>query len=386
MTQRERVLSMTVAGAVLLGGGAFVFVELVVQPLRQRATQIKELENDIAAQDKLIDKGHADQALLDRWRKLSLPPETPPSQDLSKSNHDPARREYAKYLEHLMTDSGFAPGSYIITPKTVMASSSVVVPGKKTAIYLPLSFLVSAQGSLENLVKMLEDFYHTGLLHKISYMSLQMPQTPAPDQKPGELVINMTVEALVIASADNKPYVYPNIDRGLLVSDLAATFYRGPVGLGWALWAAGPTGPLGPRMLATPPRHYAALAGKNIFTDPPEGPKKIEVVEVTRFVYLTDIVHSDKNYEASLYDQFNGRETRLSIRPGYDQFMVRNNTGATMVRAKVVHIEARDLIFQMDDQYYAIHVGQNIKDALSSPIPPEKLDSVIKQRGEAALK
>ena len=64
------------------------------------------------------------------------------------------------------------------------------------------------------------------------------------------------------------------------------------LGLGLVLWAAGPTGPLGPKVLAQPPRHYAAIAKKNIFFGS-SALDRPDVVQVARYVHLTDITHNN---------------------------------------------------------------------------------------------
>src|SRR6202011_4890037 len=101
--------------------------------------------------------------------------------------------------------------------------------------------------------------------------------------------------------ADNHAYLLPNVDQRLLAIDAAAALQRGPSGLGLALLAAGPTGPLGPGTLARPARNYAALAGKNIFVGFPSAKERTgEEVEVSPFVYLTDITATPQKQEAWL--------------------------------------------------------------------------------------
>ena len=83
----------------------------------------------------------------------------------------------------------------------------------------------------------------------------------------------------------------PGVDRRLLALDTVSVLQGGPAALALVPFAAGPTGPLGPHVLAHPPKEYANIAGKNIFTGPSrflverDGP----AVDVTRFVHLTSI-------------------------------------------------------------------------------------------------
>src|SRR5262249_13011431 len=142
---------------------------------------------------------------LARWKQLSLP-----------SDIDFSRREYEIYLNDLLRDSGFNPG-YSVVPKSP-EKSSLVLAGKGPA-YTRLPFVIVARASLANLVEMLDRFYRTGLLHQIRSLGIQRLTTTGPQAQQAqqvqqaELDIHMTVEALIVAGADNRPLLLPAVDQ-----------------------------------------------------------------------------------------------------------------------------------------------------------------------------
>jgi len=232
---------------------------------------------------------------------------------------------------------------------------------------------VQAQGDLSSLVRFMEKFYKTGLLHEIKTISLRRPLTATgPQQRPNELDINLTIEALVLAGADQRPYLLPAIDRRYVVIDAVSTLRRLP-DLAMVVAAAGPTGPPGPQELAQPARNYGSIAAKNIFYGavPTRDPVERDRTDVARYVYLTDITRNESKTEAFLFDRYNNKKTRLRASAGFDSFKIYNTQGDTLVSGKVVRIDDRDVVFRYNDKLYSIHVGQNLHDAMAKPIKEE---------------
>jgi hypothetical protein len=366
MNPRERILAFCLIGVLVLVVGVFMVRQLYFVPLQEKEASIENLRQDIAAKNDQIRQARADRPRLDRWRQLSLP-----------QDPDLARREYEKYLSALLVQSGFEPGSFSVTPRDPDTRSSPQI-GKKP-IYTCLNFIVLGPAKLESIVKFQEEFYNTGLTHRIKTLSIQRagigggPQ----QQRPTDLELNMTIEALIVNGAPDRHYLLPNIDRRLVAADLMMALRGGPSGLGWMLWAAGPTGLGGPGNLAQPSRHYTAIANKNIFLGPPaETPKITEPIEVARFVYLTKISHDSQYQEASLWDQINLRITRLRCAPGFDQFRITDDDGEVVVQGKVLRISERDLVFGVGNRYYMMHIGQNIYDALQQPMTGDEVGAL----------
>src|ERR1700730_8552559 len=93
------------------------------------------------------------------------------------------------------------------------------MPATKKPIYTRLTFTVLAHADLASLVKMLEGFYRTGLLHQIKTFSVQRPLTVGAQDRPNDLDINLTIEALIVSGAADRPQLLPNLDPRLMALD-----------------------------------------------------------------------------------------------------------------------------------------------------------------------
>jgi hypothetical protein len=370
MSPREqRILLVILLGIAVVLGGGVGGLKFFWQPIRERDGSITVLQQEIDKKRLEVAKLQAERVKLDRWRQMSLPADV-----------DLASREYEKFLSDLLRQSKFAPGAFTIESKKG-AKSPATLPGKKEPIYTKLGFTVTTRGDLASLVAFLERFYRTGLLHQIKDVSIQRPRTASQGQRPGDLDITLGVEALVLKEAENRPYLAP-IDQRIVALDALTAMRRGPTGLALAAVQAGPAGPLGPRALAEG-RDYRSILGKNIFFGPPPErpklvlpPKEEKVVDKTdvrEFVHLTDITQGPTKVEAFLWDRYNSRRTRLQVAAGFDTFRIRNSAGDTLVSGKVVKIADRDVIFITNDKYYALHVGESIKEAMAQPLKDDRI-------------
>jgi hypothetical protein len=351
----------------VLAGGGLLFHQLFWVPLGERNASIQALQQDLEKKQDRIRQVAAERTKLERARQLSLPADT-----------DLARREYEEYLSDLLRESGFAPG-FSITAKPVEKSSAAITG--KGPIYMRLPFAIMARANLASFVAMQERFYHAPLLHQIKNLSVQRPLTPGQQEQPGELDIQMTVEAIVVSGAENRSYLLPSVDRRLLALDVVSALRGGPAGFALIPWAVGPTGPRGPGVLAQPGRHYADIAKKNIFLGSSQSTRAPEYGEVVNFIHLTDITHNDRLTEAFFYDRANRRWIRLRAETGFDTFRVLDNEGETLLSGKVIRLDNRDLIFRVDKNYYSIHVDQSLGDVIKKPLTEEQLRSL----GLAAL-
>jgi hypothetical protein len=362
MTMRERYLAGGVLFVIVLAGAAFLFYNFLFVPLHDRDGNIRYLTEENEKKAQRIQEVVAKKPLLARWQILSLP-----------SDIDLARREYERYLSGLFREGGFAAGTFSVVPRPTDAKSSPSIPGKGP-IYIKLSFNVLAHGNLGNLVHVLLEFYRTGLLQQIRNLSIQRPVTITQQQQPDDLDINLTVEALTVTGGGNRPYLLPNIEPKLWIADSFTALLGGPGGLLTAVWAASPVGPLGRDPLATPHRDYGAIASKNIFFGDGSQPAVAqEEVELTRFWYLISITSDGRKREAFLYDRASNHKTRLRAEAGFNSFRVLDDKGETLVRGRVTKIEARDVVFQVENKNYAIHVGQNLEDAMKNSLSPQQL-------------
>jgi hypothetical protein len=368
VTKREQTMAAGVLGVVILGGVGFLFNVFFLRPLSARQASIAQFQADIARKEERIRQVEAQRLQLLQWKRESLPGDT--DQDQMPTT----RRLYSEYLRDLLTESGLASPTLKIDSVKPDTRTSPMLPGKKP-VYTRLKFTVEeARGNLAALVTMLERFYRTPLLHEIKEISVQRPRTRTGGQRADDLDVKLTVEALVVNGAEVRSYLL-FVDPRLMVADAVAGLAGGPVGLGAALWEAGPGGKLAPTPLARSERSYADIAGKNVFY-PAAAEEKKPDVDVARFVYLTDITRDDRRSQAFLYDRYNNRTTRLRASRGFDSFRVVDENGKPIVRGKVVRMTERDVYFEADEKFYVIHVGESLDEALRKPLPKQKVEEL----------
>jgi hypothetical protein len=368
---------MIVVGLVVLAGGGFLFHEFFWQPLQEKKASIQTLNDDVDGNEQKLAQAKLDQRKVELYKSLSLPPAV-----------DVALREYENYLTDLLIRSGFNASNITVTskkPSSLTTSATAATTTAKRPNFTPLQFNVDCPGKLENLVRMLEGFYHTGLLHEIKLLSIEQGQLTGTKAQPGELTIKLTIEALIVTGAEPRKYLLPNVSPRILAVETAGGLVGGPAGLGWAGWAAGPSGPLGPGNLALLPRRYSVIADKNIFVGPTEM-AKVDSVNVNKYVFLTDITRDEKFLEGHLFNRWEDRQTRLRKAPGLDFFTVRDNNGAVLVSGTVVDMDDRELVFQANDKLYRMHVGQNIDEALKQPVSREEVNSKLKGAEKITVK
>jgi hypothetical protein len=363
MSPRERLMALAVLVVVVMGGGAFLFHLLFLQPLDDRAATIAALETEVQTKQKRIHDVESDMPRLERARLLSLP-----------SDVDLARREYEGYLTELTRECEFQEGSVIVSAQPADGKNTPQITGKP--IYTRLPFTITGRAKLASLTKFLERFYRTSLLHEIKSLTVMRPLTAGPQQAQGELDINLAAEALIVAGVPKRARLLPEVDSRLAFLDTLAGLAQAPVGFGLAGYLLGPTGPLGPGVLAEPARKYGAIASRDIFFGQPPAQAPVDTVDVTRFWYLTDISDNDRRAEAWLYDRYGPKKTRLRAEAGFDSFWIRDEQGEPKLRGTVIKMSRRDIVFKANDNYYSIHVGQSLEEALKSPLKSAELKSL----------
>lgn len=341
MSGRERTLVILLLGAVLIGGG-FIGVNWVYFPaIRDRNKKIDQVRKERDAAQAKLDKIINDRPRLDQFRRLSLPP----SIDLD-------HREYEKYLRDLLGEAKF--NSDVVTVKADQPDISTSPKNaKKEAYYTVLPFKIEASGSLESIVHFMEEFYHTALLHRIKSISIQRPQTTTAQQTAGDLKLDMAVEALIVLGSKPREHLMPahhiHDDPRLPFIDAVTAMQGGIPGMGMLQWVLGPEGPLGPGRLADPPRDYALIATRNIFT----GPTQVERTRVTRaeetaYTFLTDISQTAQGNQGIIFDRYNNKTYRKLRPDNYETIpLLHDPNWYTLIRGKVVKVDDRDLIFRV---------------------------------------
>jgi hypothetical protein len=331
---------------ILLAVGGFLGYRFFYSPWTERNRTLKRYLEEAETKLARLAQIKSERSKLVRWRHLSLP-----------ADPDVARREYEKHLNELLKRSGVAPGKYAITARPVETKTSPTITGKGP-IYTPLTFTVQADAPLASLVRFLEEFYRAGLLQRIKTLTLQRQLGSYAQQRSDELHAQLTIEALIVGEAANRTWLLPNISPRLLAIDLAASLQRTPSGLGLALWGIGSAGPLGPGLLASSSRDYAAIASKNIFLGrPPKPAPPVTNTQpetppewlVPRFVYLTDLTRNERRTEGWLYDRSTNRRMRLRSTLGFNTFtFIRDPEGRAIVQGTVVRLEDRVVSYRIE--------------------------------------
>ncbi len=357
-SKRERVLVVLLLAVIILGGGGMA-VAFLYMPMRDsKKDELRRLENRNDESDAKLTDMMRKKKQLDDFRKLSLP-----------GDIDRAYDVYGRYLDAQLTAAGFAPGAIVPNGKKPDASLTKPVRGKKPP-FVKLTWTLNGHGSLEKLVKFLEAFYKTPVMHDIKQMKIALPATTRQGYEPDELDIDFTVEALVLDGV--KPDYQPTLK---------------------------PTGDGALAALASKGRdYYRDLNAKNIFLGPSASEERVPTQprEVTQYVRLSTLIEDvdKKRVEAQFRDWANSStesHDRLRAAPGYEKFRFRDRQGDVVVIGHVVKIdlEGRDVYFftepvptsessdqpvsEKDRKYYRIHVGETFEEAMRKPLKDDEV-------------
>jgi len=240
------ILLILVAG----GGGGFALYQFFWKPYDLRQKDAAALSIDIEKKLARKQQIEADQVKLERWQQLSLPPS--PAGDPQRT-----KREYGKFLEDLIKRSGINEKSAKVEPKQVDAKSVPAVTGRGP-IYTKLAYTITAnKTSYANLVRFLEMFYDAGLLQQIKTVSIKRSSVstaapvairgfgtgaipgfgPGPGRQSTDLDVVLSVEALVLPGAADRPFIVPNLDGRTLWRETVAVLRHQPGALWLADWS-----------------------------------------------------------------------------------------------------------------------------------------------------
>ena len=173
MSDREKKLTALVALVLSLWLGNWGWQKY--STWRQAATG-RRTSSDSAAQEARLELIQAKQvaARLRNYRERSLP-----------SNPAVAQSQYRAWLVEQLQDTKLEVDD--VSPRR---------SGQRTTAYEPLSYVVTASGKLESVVRFLDRFYRSDQLHKISALRM----TPMSDDQ--RLRITLSVEALVVGGTE----------------------------------------------------------------------------------------------------------------------------------------------------------------------------------------
>jgi hypothetical protein len=364
MTVRERRLAYVILTFIALAGAGFFGYQFYLEPMKVKAQQIAQLEDEVGDQLAKVKKIQADKKRLDVLSKISLPytPNTRADADIVRRT-DRARGEYVARLNAMLQQSGFAPAAIlsIQDKKPVAGVTYAPKPGvpksKDRTIYTRLEFALDLRGDLASLVAWMELFYQQRLLHQIKNLTVTRPINP-DRARPNELDIKVQIEALVLDTAEQRMNLEP------------AT----PVDL--------------PPVLA-PGREYARIAGKDIFFGPaPPSPKeeKTRFVDVAPHLKLDGLwVDPDGKSVATLYDSFHNHDYTIRPRAAGDGFRVEvsfyinghkrslgrdskdielvDEAGDVQARWTIVKFVPGGLVLRNAGQHYLLRAGRTLEEA-----------------------
>lgn len=243
LQKREKVLAGVVAVLLVVVAGR-LGARVLYSPLAMRQAEVEALAQRIAERKSKVEAALPAQARLADYRRRALP-----------SDPQAARSLYQNWLLEL-TDRVKLKG------RKVESSDGRVVKG----VYHNLPFTVRGEGSLEQLVHFLYEFYAAGHLHRIRRLSVK------PQEKSSDLELTIVIEALSLPEADRRDKLTTLAGSRLAHQDLGA--YRKSI-VERNLFAPYRPPPVAQR------------------SQPRITPKPAEPMDPSKFAYVTAIVEVD---------------------------------------------------------------------------------------------
>jgi len=173
VTQREKVLSVGFSIAIV-----FVIGHYGLQSIRKgfeaKSNEVDRLRSEITRRETVTTDGLLDRLKINAVVSGSLP-----------TNKEKAGADYRSWLITLINDSGLSQSKQMLIGDTV-----------EKGVYRKLKFSVSGRGTIENLTKLLHQFYSKNYLHRISQLKISLVP-----REPYQLEILLISEVLALDSA-----------------------------------------------------------------------------------------------------------------------------------------------------------------------------------------
>jgi hypothetical protein len=236
------------------------------------------------------------------------------------SNPVVAKREYQNWLLKLADER---LKNVNLTPVEPQPLIDLTEKPNRT-IYEKLRFTINCQGTLNDLVRFMFDFYSKGHLQKISSITIN-PVTNKPDQ----LVLTIIVEALSLP--DSKQTDQLSSEKGNRLKLASADAYSNIIAK------------RNPFVAYTPPRPPRERGG------PPATPAKINPLD---FSFLTGIIAANGVPEALIYQRTT--DETLKVHEG-EEFTIGT------VKGKVSRIGDNEIDIEIDGKAHTISLGNSLK-------------------------
>src|SRR5262249_57596529 len=94
-------------------------------------------------------------------------------------------------------------------------------------------------------------------------------------------------------------------------------------------------------------------------------------------VKLTWVINRGERWEGYLLEWRRGKkETKIRTSAGWNEFVIRDLYNNVVLKAKVIRLDDRDVLFQADNKFYRLHLGQDLYTALETPLKEEEVKSL----------
>jgi hypothetical protein len=323
MKKREKMLAAGLVGILVLWQGSVMLNKFIFAPVAER-------EEDIAAREKRVSGKKRELRLSDdaadklrNWKKRSLPPDPVVATSL--------------YQNWLIDQTAKAK----LTNPTVTPNKFMQPKGDTYSI---VSATIKAQGTLERLCDFLYEFRRSGLLHRVSRMTL------ATDDHKGDpkLDIELTVEGLSLKDAPARSTLFSDDNLADLPTDK----------------------PLRDR------KTYSQLLSKNLFVRGYNGPPRTRPIGPTtpaapkddprEFVFLVGSVSTGGGFDAMLYDRLSN-ETRHVV--------AGSDFSLAGVDGRVVSVGVDHITFKMKGEEWRLDLGENLAQMRKLASTPAKVET-----------
>jgi len=200
MTTRERNLAMILLVVLVVLGIGIVANATVLQPLTsvngeidKADLQLDQRRKEIKAETDRITRIEKLNPRLAQWQKLSLP-EGDPRAEAYKAHLGKLSRDYQRYLNKALVESGFTVRSMKVGPDFDSRTAPMV---DKKPIGQILTSHIEGEATLESVVKLFEELYRAPVLHQIKTFSIASVKTST------NLAVKLTLEAILVNGAEH---------------------------------------------------------------------------------------------------------------------------------------------------------------------------------------
>ena len=313
--KRERFL-MAAAGGLVLLFAAQVGIRKYTAAKQTRQEQIDVLRDQISDRELINARGQRAADRIADWESRSLP-----------ADLELAHARYQEWLLALVRDAKLDRPN---VESTRHLAVSQAVGGKNEVVYHVLPFSVRGRGKVDEVTRLLYQIYHAKHLHQVQRLSLK------PTEKEGELDINLSIEALVLPTADRQEQLAEGTSALLAQTDVDD--YLGQIGKRNMFVEYKPPPP--PRReRPTPPP-----------TQPPPVRPSPPPFDTSKYTVLTAIIEIDREPEVWLRVRTTGQLVKL--REG-DPIEIGQFKG------RLVRVGLRDVLVESEGRQMVVALGES---------------------------